>query len=80
MTEPLADKIGIVNQGTVDNQTNNITIHQGQKVALIYSDTVPDLRFFQGRSAAQADLMGWLGDRSVSLIGIRGEGALANRP
>ncbi|WP_008317099.1 hypothetical protein [Leptolyngbya sp. PCC 6406] len=46
MTEPLANKIGVVNLGTVYGQTNNVTIHEAQKVALIYSDPVPDLRFF----------------------------------
>ncbi len=76
MTEPLADKIGVVNLGPVQNQTNYVTIHQGQQVALIYSDPVPDLRSFQGRGAEQSDLNKWLADSPVSLIGIRGEGGI----
>ena len=74
MTEPIANKIGVANLGTVYNQTNHITIQQGQEVSLIYSDPVPDLRFFQGRGAEQSELTGWLADPAISLIGIRGEG------
>ena len=76
MTEPIAHKIGVVNQGTVYNQTNHITIHQGEQVALIYSDPVPDLRFFQGRLTERSGLLAWLGDRSISMMGIRGEGGI----
>lgn len=76
MTEPIANKIGVANLGTVYNQTNHITIQQGQEVALIYSDPVPDLRFFQGRGAEQAELNGWLMDAALALVGIRGEGGI----
>ena len=76
MTEPIAHKIGVVNQGTVYNQTNNITIHQGEQVALIYSDPVPDLRFFQGRLTERSNLLAWLADDAVSMMGIRGEGGI----
>jgi tetratricopeptide (TPR) repeat protein len=76
MTDPIANKVGVANLGTVRNQTNYITINQGQEVALIYSDPMPDLRLFQGRVAEQAELKGWLADRAVSIIGIRGEGGI----
>jgi len=76
MTEPIANKIGVANLGTVYNQTNHITIQQGQEVSLIYSDPVPDLRFFQGRGAEQTELTDWLADPAVSLIGVRGEGGI----
>ncbi|MEO1353011.1 MAG: tetratricopeptide repeat protein, partial [Cyanobacteria bacterium J06635_15] len=76
MAEPLADKIGVVNQGPVYGQTNNVTIHEAQRVALIYSDPIPDLRVFQGREAQRIELDSWLGDLEVSMIGIRGEGGI----
>ncbi len=76
MTDPIANKLGVLNQASVNNQVNNITIYQGQEVALIYSDPVPDLRLFQGRVAEQTELKGWLADRAVSIIGIRGEGGI----
>jgi tetratricopeptide (TPR) repeat protein len=75
MNEPLAEKIGVVNQSSVDNQTNIITIN-GQQVSLIYSDPLPDRRFFQGRTEQQAELRAWMADRQVSLIGLRGEGGI----
>jgi tetratricopeptide (TPR) repeat protein len=75
MTEPLAEKIGVVNQGSVYGQTNNITIN-GQQTSLIYSDPLPDRRFFQGRTEQQAELRVWMADRHVSLIGLRGEGGI----
>ena len=75
MNEPLAEKIGVVNQSSVDNQTNIITIN-GQQVSLIYSDPLPDRRFFQGRTEQQAELRDWMADRDVSLIGLRGEGGI----
>jgi len=77
MTEPIAEKIGVANLETVCNQTNNITIHQGQKVALIYSDPVPDLRLFQGRETELSKLKSWLlEDQTVSIVGVRGEGGI----
>ena len=76
MTEPISNKTGVANLGPVYDQTNHITIHQGQQVALIYSDPVPDLRLFQGRVTEQATLNGWLADRAVAMIGIRGEGGI----
>jgi tetratricopeptide (TPR) repeat protein len=76
MTEPLANKIGVANLGTVYNQTNHITIQKGEQVALIYSDPVPDLRFFQGRGTELCELNTWLADRSISAIGVRGEGGI----
>ena len=75
MTEPLAQKIGVVNQGSVYGQNNNITIN-GQQVFLIYSDPLPDRRFFQGRTEQQTELRAWMADRGVSLIGLRGEGGI----
>jgi hypothetical protein len=75
MNEPLAKTIAVVNQSSVDNQTNIITIN-GQQASLIYSDPLPDRRFFQGRSEQQADLRAWMADRQVSLIGLRGEGGI----
>jgi tetratricopeptide (TPR) repeat protein len=76
MTEPMANKIGVANLGTVYSQTNHITIQEGQQVALIYSDPLADLRFFQGRGTELSDLNLWLADRSISAIGIRGEGGI----
>jgi tetratricopeptide (TPR) repeat protein len=75
MTEPLAEKIGVVNLGSVYGQTNIITIN-GQQVSLIYSDPLPDRRFFQGRTEQQTELRDWMADRQVSLIGLRGEGGI----
>jgi tetratricopeptide (TPR) repeat protein len=75
MTEPLAEKIGVVNQGSVYGQNNNITIN-GQQTSLIYSDPLPDRRFFQGRAGQQRELRAWMADRQVSLIGLRGEGGI----
>jgi tetratricopeptide (TPR) repeat protein len=75
MNEPLAEKIGVVNQAPVYGQTNNITIN-GQQVSLIYSDPLPDRRFFQGRTEQQTELRAWMADRHVSLIGLRGEGGI----
>jgi tetratricopeptide (TPR) repeat protein len=75
MNEPLAKTIAVVNQSSVDNQTNIITIN-GQQTSLIYSDPLPDRRFFQGRTEQQAELRAWMADRQVSLIGLRGEGGI----
>jgi tetratricopeptide (TPR) repeat protein len=75
MNEPLAKTIAVVNQSSVDNQTNIITIN-GQQVSLIYSDPLPDRRFFQGRTEQQAELRAWMADRQASLIGLRGEGGI----
>jgi tetratricopeptide (TPR) repeat protein len=75
MNEPLAKTIAVVNQSSVDNQTNIITIN-GQQASLIYSDPLPDRRFFQGRTEQQAELRAWMADRHVSLIGLRGEGGI----
>jgi tetratricopeptide (TPR) repeat protein len=75
MNEPLAEKIGVLNQAPVYGQTNIITIN-GQQVSLIYSDPLPDRRFFQGRTEQQAELRAWMADLHVSLIGLRGEGGI----
>jgi tetratricopeptide (TPR) repeat protein len=75
MNEPLAKTIAVVNQSSVDNQTNNITIN-GQQTSLIYSDPLPDRRFFQGRTEQQTELRAWMADRNISLIGLRGEGGI----
>lgn len=76
MKEPIANKIGVANLGTVYGQTNNVTIHEAQKVALIYSDPMPDLRIFQGRENECSELNTWLTNSSVLMIGIRGEGGI----
>lgn len=76
MLEPLANKIGVLNQGPVYNQANYITILEDRQVALIYSDPVPDLRFFQGRGAELLNLKTWLADITISIIGIKGEGGI----
>jgi hypothetical protein len=68
-----AEKIGVLNQAPVYGQTNIITIN-GQQTSLIYSDPLPDRRFFQGRTEQQSELRAWMADRQVSLIGLRGEG------
>lgn len=76
MTGPIANKIGVANLGTVYGQTNHVTIHEAQRVVLIYSDPLPDLRVFQGRDTERSELNSWLADPSVSMIGIRGEGGI----
>ncbi|HEY9815826.1 MAG TPA: NB-ARC domain-containing protein, partial [Candidatus Obscuribacterales bacterium] len=76
MKEPIANKIGVANLGTVYGQTNNVTIHEAQRVALIYSDPLPDLRVFQGRGEQCLELNTWLADPDVSMMGIRGEGGI----
>ncbi len=76
MTEPIANKIGVANLAPVYGQTNNVTIHEAQQVALIYSDPVPDLRVFQGRDKQCSKLNAWLADPDVSMMGIRGEGGI----
>lgn len=75
MTEPSINKIGVANYGMVHHQTNKVTIYEAQKVALIYSDPVPDLRFFQGRGNELSELNTWLA-AAISMIGIRGEGGI----
>ena len=75
MNEPLAEKIGVLNQAPVYGQTNIITIN-GQQTSLIYSDPLPDRRFFQGRTEQQTELRAWMADLQVSLIGLRGEGGI----
>ncbi len=72
----MVEKIGVVNQGTVENQQNIITIQEGQKARLIYSDPLPDLRYFQGRQAQLGDLTTWLQDGTTAIIGVRGEGGI----
>ncbi|MBF2093731.1 MAG: tetratricopeptide repeat protein [Synechococcales cyanobacterium K44_A2020_017] len=76
MTEPIANKIGVANLAPVYGQTNNVTIHEAQQVALIYSDPVPDLRVFQGRDKQCSALNTWLADPDVSMMAIRGEGGI----
>jgi NB-ARC domain len=70
----MADKIVSLNQGTIGTQI--INIQESQKVPLIYSDPVPDLRVFQGREDEIKKLNSWLADRSISMISIRGEGGI----
>ena len=70
-----AEKIGVLNQAPVYGQTNIITIN-GQQTSLIYSDPLPDRRFFQGRTEQQTELRAWMADHQVSLIGLRGEGGI----
>jgi hypothetical protein len=72
----VVEKIGVVNQGTVENQQNIITIQEGQKARLIYSDPLPDLRYFQGRQAQLGDMTTWLKDGTTAIIGVRGEGGI----
>jgi tetratricopeptide (TPR) repeat protein len=76
MTEALANKIGVLNQGPVGSQTNYVTINEAQRVALIYSDPLPNLRVFQERGDERSALNTWLADPGVSMIGIRGEGGI----
>lgn len=72
MDSPIAKKLGIGNLGSVYGQTNNVTIHNGQQVALIYSDPLPDLSAFQGRGDEINQLKTGLSDDSTSIIGILG--------
>jgi tetratricopeptide (TPR) repeat protein len=53
-----------------------VTIHEGQKIQLIYSDPLPDLSVFQGRQAELEQLRQWLQNRTMAIIGIRGEGGI----
>lgn len=76
MAEPIINKAGVVNLASVYDQTNNITIHEAQKVALIYSDPMPDLRVFQGRENELSEFNIWLPDPTISMIGVRGEGGI----
>ncbi|MGL5083700.1 MAG: tetratricopeptide repeat protein [Microcoleaceae cyanobacterium] len=76
MREPIANKVGVVNLATVYGQTNNVIIYEAQKVALIYSDPLPDLRVFQGRGDERSKLNTWLANPAVLMIGIRGEGGI----
>lgn len=70
----MAEKIVSLNQGTIGTQI--INIQESQKVQLIYSDPMPNLRIFQGREDECSELNTWLTDSSVSMIGIRGEGGI----
>ncbi|WOD39073.1 tetratricopeptide repeat protein [Nodosilinea sp. E11] len=72
----MVEKIGVVNQGTVENQQNIITIQEGQKALLIYSDPLPDLRYFQGRQEQLGDMTTWLKDGTTAIVGVRGEGGI----
>ncbi|MGF1538163.1 MAG: NB-ARC domain-containing protein, partial [Elainellaceae cyanobacterium] len=54
------------------NQT--IINPKGQELRLIYSSPLPDVRHFQGRKGELEDLLGWLGDMAISIVGIRGQG------
>ncbi|MDA0867528.1 MAG: tetratricopeptide repeat protein, partial [Cyanobacteria bacterium] len=56
------------------NQT--ITIHDGQRAVLSYSDLLPDLRHFQGRTSELQDLLAWLEGGAITLVGVRGEGGI----
>ena len=72
----MVEKIGVLNQGPVENQTNVITIHEAEKARLIHSDPLPDLRYFQGRRAQLGDMTTWLQDGPTAIIGVRGEGGI----
>jgi tetratricopeptide (TPR) repeat protein len=76
MSDQMAEKIGVVNQGTVHNQTNNVTIVEGEKTRLLYSDPLPDRTHFQGRTTELGQLSQWLQDPQTAMIGIRGEGGI----
>ena len=65
-----ADSIGQVG----DNYY--VTIHEGQKKKLPYSDPWPNISHFQGRVSQRKDLHEWLSDPAVSLIGVKGEGGI----
>ena len=71
MTEPIAGKIGVANLGQVVTQINQIT--ESPPVARVYSDPLPDLRFFQGRVGEQATLAGWLRDPTLAVVGLQGQ-------
>ncbi len=72
----MVEKIGVLNQGTVEHQTNIITIHEAEKARLIYSDPLPDLRYFQGRREQLGNLNTWLQDGNTAIVGVRGEGGI----
>jgi len=76
MTEPLAHKIGVANLGTVYNQTNYVTITEGEKTQLVYSSPLPNRSLFQGRKTELEELGNWLEDEKTVVIGIRGEGGI----
>ncbi len=69
-------KIGVVNLGPVYDQVNNIIIQQIWEKILDYSDPLPDCSHWQGRETELNQIYNWLGDTSVSIIGIRGEGGI----
>ena len=72
----MEDKIGVLNQGPVGNQTNYVTIVEGPKTKLVYSSPLPDHSLFQGRKAELEQLYGWLQNGATSMIGVRGEGGV----
>ncbi|WP_052050739.1 tetratricopeptide repeat protein [Leptolyngbya sp. KIOST-1] len=72
----MVEKIGVLNQGTVEHQTNIITIHEAEKARLIYSDPLPELRYFQGRQEQLGQLNTWLQEGTTAIIGVRGEGGI----
>lgn len=72
----MVEKIGVLNQGPVEHQTNIITIHEAEKARLIYSDPLPDLRYFQGRRGQIGQLNTWLQEGNIAIVGVRGEGGI----
>jgi tetratricopeptide (TPR) repeat protein len=72
----MVEKIGVANLGTVVNQTNYVTIQEGQKTALFYSDPLPSRAHFQGRSQELQQINDWLKAADVQIIGVRGEGGI----
>jgi tetratricopeptide (TPR) repeat protein len=72
----MVEKIGVLNQGTVVNQTNYVTIQEGQKTALVYSDPLPSRAHFQGRSQEIQQINKWLKAGDIQIIGVRGEGGI----
>jgi hypothetical protein len=72
----MVDKIGVLNQGPVGNQTNYVTVVEGQKIQLVYSGPLPALSLFQGRQSELKQLEEWLQNPATSMIGVRGEGGI----
>ena len=70
----MAEKIVSLNQGTIGTQS--INIYEGQKAQLMYSDSLPDRSYFQGRKNELTQLTDWLEAHTISMIGIRGEGGI----
>ncbi|MGD1930955.1 MAG: NB-ARC domain-containing protein, partial [Leptolyngbyaceae cyanobacterium] len=67
--------VGVVKaEKAIFNQT--LTLADGQTCVLSYSDVLPELRYFQGRTQQLATLTAALHDSGVSVIGVRGDGGI----